>query len=74
MSAASTARFPDVLPAPRVPDSRDAPVLRWGIAGPGWISERFTASLQQHTRQVVAGVGSRSPEQIGRASCRERVF
>jgi predicted dehydrogenase len=55
-------RFPDALPVSRVPDSRDAPPLRWGIAGPGWIAERFTASLQQRTRQVVAAVGSRSPE------------
>lgn len=28
--------------------------------GPGWIAERFTESLQAHTRQVIAAVGSRS--------------
>ncbi|HEY8701341.1 MAG TPA: Gfo/Idh/MocA family oxidoreductase [Arthrobacter sp.] len=48
------------LPASRVPDSRDAPSLRWGIMGPGWIAERFTESVQAHSRQVVAAVGSRS--------------
>jgi predicted dehydrogenase len=48
------------LPQPRVPGSRDAPVLRWGIMGPGWIAERFTESVQAHTGQVIAAVGSRS--------------
>ncbi|MCW2131528.1 Gfo/Idh/MocA family protein [Arthrobacter sp. VKM Ac-2550] len=65
MSPTSNARFPDALPGSRVPDSRDAPPLRWGIAGPGWIGERFAASLQQHTRQIVAAVGSRSQERSG---------
>jgi predicted dehydrogenase len=51
-----------VLPAPRVPDSQDAPSLRWGIMGPGWIAERFTESVQAHSRQVIAAVGSRSLE------------
>lgn len=48
------------LPASAVPDSRDAPVLRWGIMGPGWIAERFTESVQAHTDQVIAAVASRS--------------
>ena len=48
------------LPASRVPDSRDAPSLRWGIMGPGWIAERFTESVQAHSHQTIAGVGSRS--------------
>ncbi|SDW51949.1 Predicted dehydrogenase [Arthrobacter sp. cf158] len=48
------------LPESRVPDSRDAPTLRWGIMGPGWIAERFTESIQAHTGQVIAAVGSRS--------------
>jgi predicted dehydrogenase len=51
---------PARLPASRVPDSMDAPVLRWGIMGPGWIAERFTESVQAHSRQVIAAVGSRS--------------
>lgn len=28
--------------------------------GPGWIAERFTESVQAHTHQVIAAVGSRS--------------
>lgn len=48
------------LPASSVPGSREAPVLRWGIMGPGWIAEQFTASVQAHTDQVIAGVASRS--------------
>ena len=43
----------------RVPDTRDAPTLNWGIMGPGWIAERFIASLQQFTTQNVAAIGSR---------------
>ncbi|RNL50392.1 Gfo/Idh/MocA family protein [Arthrobacter oryzae] len=50
------------MPASRVPDPMDAPVLRWGIMGPGWIADLFTKALQAHTRQVVAAVGSRSLE------------
>lgn len=53
-------KFPTALPAPRTPDSRDAPVLRWAIMGPGWIAQQFVESLQAHTNQVVAAVGSRS--------------
>lgn len=48
------------LPHSRVPESRDAPSLRWGIIGPGWIAERFAESIQAHTGQVLAAVGSRS--------------
>ena len=48
------------LPDSRVPESRDAPPLRWGIMGPGWIAERFTESVQAHTSQVIAAIGSRS--------------
>jgi predicted dehydrogenase len=48
------------LPQSRVPESNAAPVLRWGIMGPGWIAERFTESIQAHTGQVIAAVGSRS--------------
>jgi predicted dehydrogenase len=52
--------FPTELPRPRVPDSNDAPPLRWGILGTGWIAERFVASLQAHTRQQVVAIGSRN--------------
>jgi predicted dehydrogenase len=48
------------LPSSRVPESRSAPVLRWGIMGPGWIAGRFTESIRAHTGQVIAAVGSRS--------------
>lgn len=48
------------LPKSRVREARDAPSLRWGIMGPGWIAERFTESLQQNTGQNITAVGSRS--------------
>lgn len=47
------------LPLPRTPDPLEAPVLRWGILGPGWIAHRFVESLQANTRQQVVAVGSR---------------
>lgn len=48
------------LPLSTVPDPREAPVLRWGILGTGWIAERFVAALQSRTGQVVSAVGSRA--------------
>jgi len=48
------------LPAPRTPDPMEAPPLRWGVMGPGWIAEQFTKSLQTYTRQEVVAVGSRA--------------
>lgn len=54
--------FPASLPASRVPGSLSAPAINWGIAGPGWIAERFTESVQAHTLQRITAVGSRSPE------------
>jgi predicted dehydrogenase len=50
------------LPAARTPDPLDAPPLRWGIMGPGWIAERFARALHANTRQVVTAVGSRRLE------------
>ncbi|MGI3780862.1 MAG: Gfo/Idh/MocA family protein [Janthinobacterium lividum] len=52
----------DALPASRIPDLRDAPSLRWGVIGTGWIAERFVAALQKLTTQQVVAVGSRSQE------------
>lgn len=52
--------LPQTLPAPRTPDPRQAPVLRWGILGTGWIAQHFTESLRTHTDQRVVAVGSRS--------------
>lgn len=52
--------LPRTLPAPRTPDPMDAPPLRWGVLGCGWIADRFATSLRQGTRQEVYAVGSRS--------------
>ncbi|KND41531.1 MULTISPECIES: Gfo/Idh/MocA family protein [Streptomyces] len=51
--------FPTSLPAPRTPDPMDAPALRWGVMGTGWIAERFVGSVRRHTRQVFTAVASR---------------
>lgn len=56
------------LSTPRVPDSGDAPPLRWGVLGTGWIADRFVGSLRRHTRQVVGAVGSRSQASADRAA------
>jgi predicted dehydrogenase len=51
--------FPTALPLPRTPDPMDAPALRWGVLGTGWIAERFVDSVQRHTRQRFTAVASR---------------
>ena len=50
----------DQLPASRVPEPVEAPPLRWGVVGTGWIAERFVDAVQSKTRQQVVAVGSRS--------------
>lgn len=55
-------RFPDRMPAWRVPDPMAAPALRWGVLGTGWIADRFVSSCHSSTRQRFAAVGSRSVE------------
>src|SRR6476661_3807189 len=52
--------FPSALPASRVPDPMDAPPLRWGVLGTGWIAQRFCDAMVRHTRQRVVAVGSRT--------------
>lgn len=54
--------FPAALPASRVPDPMQAPPMRWGILGSGWIAEQFIRSTRAHTRQLIAAVGSRSQD------------
>jgi predicted dehydrogenase len=50
------------MPASRIPDPAQAPVIRWGIIGPGWIATQLTASLQRWTGQHVTAVASRSSD------------
>lgn len=54
------------LPAARTLDPREAPSLRWGILGTGWIAEKFTTALRRNTTQQVYAVGSRSQESADR--------
>ncbi|MDH2327144.1 Gfo/Idh/MocA family oxidoreductase [Cereibacter sp. SYSU M97828] len=53
--------FPDALPKSRVPAAAQAPVLRWGILGTGWIAAKFVESVRAHSTQRIEAVGSRSP-------------
>ena len=50
------------LPAPRTPDPRNAPAIRWGILAPGGIARDWTAALHATTASRVLAVGSRSAE------------
>jgi predicted dehydrogenase len=54
--------LPILLPTSRIEPAAEAPVLRWGIMGPGWIAERFIESVRAHTRQDIVAVGSRNKE------------
>ena len=54
--------FPTSLPKSRIAPPMDAPALRWGILGSGWIAEQFIASVRAHTRQDIAAVGSRTQD------------
>ena len=65
--------LPTALPVSRIPDSTDAPALRWGIIGPGWIAERFTASVRRHTKQRVVAVGSRNPDRSAQFAARHGI-
>jgi predicted dehydrogenase len=61
------------LPEPRFPDPRQAPVLRWGVVGPGEIAGDFVAALNAHTDQRVVAVGSRSGERAAAFAARHDV-
>jgi predicted dehydrogenase len=51
--------LPALLPASRIAPASEAPTLRWGILGSGWIAERFIESVRAHTKQDIVAVGSR---------------
>ena len=51
-----------ILPQSRIPDTRSAPPVRWGVVGTGWIAELFFEALHKHTRSRLAAVGSRTAE------------
>lgn len=52
--------FPKALPKSRIEPAMNAPPLRWGVLGTGWIADKFIESVKAHTRQEIAAVGSRS--------------
>jgi predicted dehydrogenase len=51
--------FPTSLPPSRIAPVTEAPSIRWGILGSGWIAERFIESVRAHTKQDLVAVGSR---------------
>ena len=51
--------FPTSLPPSRIAPASEAPPIRWGILGSGWIAERFIESVRAHTKQDLVAVGSR---------------
>lgn len=38
---------------------QDAPAIRWGILGAGWISESFAQAVTERTASTIAAVASR---------------
>jgi predicted dehydrogenase len=54
--------LPTLLPGSRIAPANEAPVLRWGLLGSGWIAERFIESVRAHTKQDIVAVGSRSKD------------
>jgi predicted dehydrogenase len=54
--------LPTFLPVSRIARANEAPTLRWGILGSGWIAERFIESVRAHTKQDLVAVGSRSKD------------
>lgn len=62
--------FPSSLPPARMEDPDRVPVLRWGIAGPGWIAERFADALRAGTNQRLVAIGSRSAERARQFAAR----
>jgi predicted dehydrogenase len=50
------------LPESRVPDPREAPGIRWGILGPGFIANEFAMAVGAGTASRVVAVGSRSED------------
>src|SRR5258707_4710820 len=54
--------FPTTLPASRIKLASEAPVVRWGILGSGWIAERFIESVRAHTKQDLVSLRSRRKE------------
>jgi predicted dehydrogenase len=54
--------FPLSLPNPRIEPASEAPVVRWGILGSGWIAERFIESVRAHTKQDIVAIASRSKD------------
>lgn len=50
----------DVRPVThRIADPMEAPPLRWGVIGAGWIADVFARSVLGHTRSTVQAIGSR---------------
>ena len=43
----------------RLLDPMDAPALRWGVIGAGWIADVFARSVHGHTRSRVQAIASR---------------
>ncbi len=65
--------FPTALPTSRIPDPMEAPALRWGVLGTGWIADQFIRSVRAHTRQEIAAVGSRSQDSAEAFAARQQI-
>ncbi|ACV09833.1 Gfo/Idh/MocA family protein [Jonesia denitrificans] len=51
--------IPSALTTGVAPRPQDAPAIRWGILGAGWISESFAQAVTERTASTIAAVASR---------------
>ncbi|WP_404404933.1 Gfo/Idh/MocA family protein [Pelagibacterium halotolerans] len=62
--------FLKALPASRVKPAMEAPALRWGILGTGWIAGKFVESVKAHTKQIITAAGSRDQDKANAFAAR----
>ncbi|OOY14490.1 Gfo/Idh/MocA family oxidoreductase [Thioclava sp. DLFJ4-1] len=65
--------FPTTLPQSRLGDPMQAPAIRWGLLGTGWIAQQFVRSATAHTQQIFSAVGSRNLDSARRFADAEGV-
>ncbi|WP_051197142.1 Gfo/Idh/MocA family protein [Jonesia quinghaiensis] len=74
--------IPSALKTGIAPSPQDAPAIRWGILGAGWISSTFANAVTQRTASTIAAVASRDvtkaqgfiDEHLGSAAQESRAY
>ncbi len=66
--------LPTLLPVSRIAPANEAPPLRWGLLGSGWIAERFIESVRAHTKQDIVAIGSRNKDRAEQVSANDQAL